>query len=148
MTKVSNKCELFFMRHVTLNPRLLAALYNLQSPSTSLCFLSEPSVFHCFKWLMVWRIFFEAVQISFWVWQLLWFFFLIWVVFFWMVEQLESIRRAIKATSEDEFERLKYSEKQLVNKVGNSTPLPESYVSLILQHVGGCVFVDMLWNKQ
>ncbi len=70
--------------------------------------------------------------------------FLIWVVFFWMVEQLESIRRAIKATSEDEFERLKYSEKQLVNKVGNSPPLPESYVSFILQHVGGCVFVDML----
>lgn len=71
-------------------------------------------------------------------------FLFIWVVFFWMVEQLESIRRAIKATSEDEFERLKYSEKQLVNKVGNSTPLPECYVSLILQHVGGCVFVDML----
>jgi SWI/SNF-related matrix-associated actin-dependent regulator 1 of chromatin subfamily A len=55
-----------------------------------------------------------------------------------MVEQLESIRRAIKATSEDEFERLKYSEKQLVNKIYTDSavaklPAVQDYLTTLLE---------------
>lgn len=33
------------------------------------------------------------------------------------MEQLEAIKRSIKRCSEDEFEKLKYAEKQVLNKV-------------------------------
>ncbi|KAH8946918.1 hypothetical protein BDL97_11G012600 [Sphagnum fallax] len=55
-----------------------------------------------------------------------------------LFHELESIRRAIKATSEDEFERLKYSEKQLVNKIYTDSavaklPAVQDYLTTLLE---------------
>jgi len=36
---------------------------------------------------------------------------------FFAMEQLEGIKHSIKRCSEDEFEKLKYAEKQVLNKV-------------------------------
>lgn len=55
------------------------------------------------------------------------------------MEQLEGIKHSIKRCSEDEFEKLKYAEKQVLNKVLLDLIIPvlkEPFTAKVWQSVG------------